>query len=193
MRTFKIGILSLLTVLGLAGAGAGLYSVGYELGYNEVAYADPGPELIAQALLDAGTEPGPGPAAAAVGVEPVQPSIVAPDPIESPQSAIDLGRTVWQRGGWQFAVVLCWVLSAFVVKRLEPKDGDGDGKPDPVGWKGKTWAIAFGLLAVLGPAAAVALGAPGAAWAGVLPGIPVLIAAVMDVANPKRGAAKGGA
>jgi hypothetical protein len=137
---------------------------------------------------DAGA--GPGPAAATVGVEPTQPSILAPDPVDDPGSAWTLGRITWQRGGWQFAIVLCWVLSAFVVKRMEPGDEDHDGRPDAVGWKGKTWAIAFGLLAVLGPAAAVALGAPGAAWAGVLPGVPVLIAAVMDVANPKRGAAK---
>jgi hypothetical protein len=142
------------------------------------------------ALVDAG--PGAGPAAAGVGVEPTQPSILPepPDPLADPGSAWTLGRLTWQRGGWQFAVVMCWVLSAFVVKRLEPKDGDGDGKPDAVGWKGKAWAIGFGLLAVLGPAAAVALGAPGAAWVGVLPGIPVLIASVMDAVNPKRGAAK---
>lgn len=189
MRTIKIMCLALAAVLGIAGIGAGLIAAGYQYGYTEVAYASPTEEqvLLAQAELDAG--PGPGPAAASVGAEPTQPSILPepPDPIADPGSAWTLGRTVWQRGGWQFAIVLVWVLAALVVRRMEPKDSDGDGKPDPVGWKGKTWAIAFGLLAVLGPAAAVALGAPGAAWAGVLPGIPVLIAAVMDVANPKRG------
>jgi hypothetical protein len=96
MRTFKIMCLALVAVVGIAGTGAGLYSVGYELGYSEVAYASPTEEqvLLAQADIDAGA--GAGPAAAAVGAEPTQPSIlrapgapcIDPDGLEGPKPCV---------------------------------------------------------------------------------------------------------
>lgn len=187
-------LLAGLAAVGLAVAGAGSFAVGQSVGRSSAPAVDTAPVLLAQ--VDAAPTEGPPPAAVAPSSAdaPAAPTtetapIEPPDPIAAPVEAWTWARAVWQRGGWQFAVCLVWLVAVVITRRMRPADTNGDGRPDPVGWHGRTWSIAVGVLAVAGPAAAVALGAEGAGWQGVLVGVPVLIAAVMDAANPQRGAA----
>ena len=113
-----------------------------------------------------------------------------PDLVDRTSESIDLAKTVWQRGGWQFAVVMLWLIAAAFYKRMEPADKDGDGKPDLTGWRGRTWAVTGAALMLLGPLAALAMGADGAAWSGVLVAVPPALAALLVPFNPVRGAAR---
>ena len=111
----------------------------------------------------------------------------APDPIDQPRETTSMLKEYWQRGGWQFTVIAAWLIAAFFHKRLEPEDEDGDGKPDPHGWKGRTWAISGALLLVLVPLAAMVMKLEGASLSVVAAAVPTAIVALMSASNPKKG------
>lgn len=199
MKRLLIGIAALAA---LVGAGYTTYADGKASGRAELAWASPSddaPVLLAQVTPDAGA--GPGVAAAPLGIEPVHTDtgvappaaaageVTPPDPVADPGSAWTLTRTMWQRGGWPAVVILLWILAAAYVKRMEPKDGDGDGRPDIKGWRGHSWAIAVALLIVLGPAAAALLEAEGASWAAVPYAVVAAVLAYIRISNPVRGEA----
>lgn len=118
---------------------------------------------------------------------PVLTADTIPDATAEPGEALTTVRQFWSYGVWQGIVAILLIMAAAVVRRMEPKDIDGDGKPDPVGWRGWTWTIAGGLLMVGVPLLSIGIGVAGATWNAVGIGLVGALALAINNRNPVRG------
>lgn len=122
-----------------------------------------------------------------VSIKVVGPLVVA-DPIERPAAALSEVKKFWNIGGFQFVVFVLLMLASAINMRMKPADTDGDGHPDPVGWRGKTWAITGAVVMVATPLLAVLIGEFDATWNAVGIGVVSAFGLLMTNINPKRGA-----
>jgi hypothetical protein len=203
VKPIKFAIIAALACVGLAGAGTQLVAAGEAQGRDLIAQGDPPPlpDAFTDAARDRGdvatappaVEPLPVPCIDPDGLKAPLPCGPVPDVLEQPAEAFSLVRTFFGDGYFVGAVVLLLVLASAVYVRMRPADKDGDGKPDPEGWRGRTWVISGAVLLVGGALLAKLTGVGGARWGAVRAAAGAAAALLLPNLNPKRGAARVGA
>lgn len=121
------------------------------------------------------------------------PIVVPPlpaDPVATPGEAAGFLSHYWQIGGWPLSLAVLGIALSVAAVMLRPKDEDGDGKPDPKGWRGYIWIASTALLFPLVPLLDRAAGLLGSSWsavgAGLAAGVSLAWGYVWGMRAPKK-------